>query len=426
MCKLALPTCNQALTMITQDTFTVSNIIIKKALSKMDGLKKKQFQFISEILLLFLSLRGRYNFLQLSREGDRSEKSFRYQFEKRFDWLSFNTELVKEHCGSEIIIGFDPSYIRKSGKQSPGLGHFYSGCQGRYVKGLEVGSFAAIDINQHTAYHLEAIQSPTARFDRIDEQRTLIDHYASLVVDRAAELREVSSILVCDAYFSKKKYVDKVCDEAGFEMIGRLRDDANLRYLYKGKQRSGSGRKKKYDGKINTKNIDKRRLTLVHQDNSCRIYSGKVNSVSLKRDIRLAYVEHLLANGKILIKLYFSTNCERYATEVLHYYKARFQMEFLFRDAKQHVGLEHCQARSENKLHNHFNASLTAVSAAKVASRNNTLPTDKMTFSISDIKTEFQNRNLLKSFFSKYGTAVNMQKIQQDLHQFLTFGKIAA
>lgn len=412
--------------MITQDTFTVSNIIIKQALSKMEGLKKKQFQFISEILLLFLSLRGRHNFLQLSREGNRSEKSFRYQFEKDFDWLRFNTKLVNEHCSNEKIIGFDPSYIRKSGKHSPGLGHFYSGCQGRYVKGLEVGSFAAIDINQHTAYHLEAIQSPAARFDRIDEQRTLIDHYASLVVDRAADLRKVSSILVCDAYFSKQKYVDKVCDEAGFEMIGRLRDDANLRYLYKGKQRGGRGRKKKYDGKINTKNIDKRRLTLVHQDDSCRIYSGVVNSVSLKREIRLAHVEHHLANGKKVNKLYFSTNCERNATEVLHYYKARFQMEFLFRDAKQHVGLEHCQARSKKKLHNHCNASLTAVSAAKIAVRHNVQATDQMVFSISDIKTEFQNRNLLKRFFSKYGWAVNMQKIQQDLDQFLTFGKIAA
>lgn len=392
----------------------------------MECLKKKQIQFIREVLLLFLSLRSRYNFLQLSREGDRSEKSFRYQFEKDFDWLSFNGQLVNEHCSNEKIIGFDPSYIRKSGKRSPGLGHFYSGCQGRYVKGLEVGSFAAIDINQHTAYHLEAIQSPAARFDRIDEQRTLIDHYASLVVDRAAELRKVSSIVVCDAYFSKKKYVDKVCDEAGFEMIGRLRDDANLRYLYKGKQRSGRGRKKKYDGKINTQNIDKRRLTLVHQDDSCRIYSGVVNSVSLKRDIRLAYVEHRLASSKTVNKLYFSTNCKRNATEVLQYYKARFQMEFLFRDAKQHVGLEHCQARSKKKLHNHWNASLTAVSAAKIAARSNTQTTDQMTFSISDIKTEFQNRNLLQRFISKYRTSLNMQKIQQDLDQFLTFGKIAA
>ena len=34
------------------------------------------------------------------------------------------------------------------------------------------------------------------------------------------------------------------------------------------------------------------------------------------------------------------------------------KMEFLFRDAKQFTGLQHCQARSESKLNFHFNASL--------------------------------------------------------------------
>lgn len=412
--------------MITQDTFTICKIKIKNTLSKLDSVKKIQSKFVCELLLLFLSLRGRYNFLQLTREGDRSEKSFRYQFAKHFDWLRFNIELVKEHCSKEVIIGFDPSYIRKSGKHSSGLGYFYSGCQGRYIKGLELGSFAAIDIKQHSAYHLEAIQSPTAKFDRIDEQTTLVDHYGTLVVERAAELQEVSCILVCDAYFSKKNFVDRVCEEAGFEMIGRLRDDANLRYLYNGKQHHGRGRPRKYDGKIDTKHIDKRRVKLIFEDSTCRIYSAVVNSVSLKREIRLAYVEHKLKKGRTLVKLYFSTNCDREAKHILQYYRARFQMEFLFRDSKQHLGLDHCQARSKNKLHFHFNACLTAVSIAKCAARDHLSIFEQQPFSISDIKTELQNRNLIKRFISKYGPVLNFQKNKQCLLQFLNFGKIAA
>jgi len=108
-------------------------------------------------------MRGRHNFLQLSREGSRTEKSFRYQYAKDFDWLDFNINLVNSHCSEEVILGFDPSFIKKSGKHSPGLGYFYSGCSGRYNKGLEVGSFAALDVAQHTAYHLEAVQSPSAK-----------------------------------------------------------------------------------------------------------------------------------------------------------------------------------------------------------------------------------------------------------------------
>ncbi len=47
------------------------------------------------------------------------------------------------------------------------------------------------------------------------------------------------------------------------------------------------------------------------------------------------------------------------------YYGLRFQVEFLTRDAKQYARLEHGQARSQNKLHTHFNVALTAVSLAK-------------------------------------------------------------
>ena len=46
-------------------------------------------------------------------------------------------------------------------------------------------------------------------------------------------------------------------------------------------------------------------------------------------------------------------------------YKARYQIEFLYQDGKQHVGLADCQARSAAKIHFHLNASLTAVSLAK-------------------------------------------------------------
>lgn len=43
-----------------------------------------------------------------------------------------------------------------------------------------------------------------------------------------------------------------------------------------------------------------------------------------------------------------------------------FQIEFAFRDARQHVGLNHYQSRKEKRLDFHFNASLTAVNIAKI------------------------------------------------------------
>ena len=54
------------------------------------------------------------------------------------------------------------------------------------------------------------------------------------------------------------------------------------------------------------------------------------------------------------------------AKEIIDYYRTRFQIEFCYRDGKQFIGLTDCQSRDLNKLHFHFNASLTSVNLAKV------------------------------------------------------------
>ena len=61
-----------------------------------------------------------------------------------------------------------------------------------------------------------------------------------------------------------------------------------------------------------------------------------------------------------------STDVDQPAEEVVAYYRLRFQVEFLFRDAKQFAGLEHCQARDEAKLDFHFNMSLAAVNLVRM------------------------------------------------------------
>jgi hypothetical protein len=412
--------------MITQDAFIIGKSLIVAILQKFKGINKTRHRFIIHILMLYLSHRGRINFLQMKRQGGMNEKSYRNQYDKPFDWLTFNAQYVEANCGDEIVIGFDPSFISKSGKHSHGLGYFYSGCSNQYKRGLEIGSFAAIDIGQNTAYHLLALQTPSAKRDRINENRTLIDCYGDLIVERSLELEEVSKILVCDAYFSKNKYVDKVCNKTNFEFICRLRDDANLRYIYNGSAKKGRGRPRKYSGKIDVKNIDKRRIKLVYSDNTKKIYTAIVNSVGLKRNIKLCYVEFILSNGNQVNKLFYSTNLERCAIEILKYYQGRYQMEFIFRDAKQYAGLEQFQGRSENKLNFHFNASLTSISIGKGIIRNTLKNNKSIPLSIRDVKTELQNRNMLFRIFSIYGFSHKLIKINKIYKQVMNLGKIAA
>lgn len=413
--------------MISLNAFTRGKNLIDTIIQKIDKLKGTHAKAFTEILLLCLSLRGRMNFSQLGRQGEMCEKSYRLYFEKEFDWLEFNSLLVEQVCSDEKIIGFDPSYIPKSGKHTPDIGYFYSGVASKYKRGLEIGNISVIDINQNTAYHLEAVQSPKSKKDKTKTGKSLVDHYAEVIIQRAEKLEQISRILVVDGYFAKKKFISQIDEQTNLEIICRLRDDANLNYLYNGKQKEGRGRKRKYDGKIDVKRIDKRKIKKIYSDEKLVLYSANVYSVGLKRVIKLCYAEFLDSEGSLQgHKMFFSTNLDTAAQKILKYYRARFQMEFNFRDAKQYTGLNNGQSRSKNKMNFHFNASLTAVNIGKYILRNEEDKKTAMPLSIGNLRIQFQNRNMLYRIFSIYGFDHKLIKLKEKYLDVIKFGSIAA
>jgi hypothetical protein len=86
------------------------------------------------------------------------------------------------------------------------------------------------------------------------------------------------------------------------------------------------------------------------------------------------------------------------AEEILEYYQARFQIEFIFRDAKQFTGLSDCQSRSSQRLGFHFNASLIALNLAKYEAYNRHSSPEPFVFSIASYKRREFNRHLLYTF----------------------------
>lgn len=409
--------------MISQDAFTSGRSLIGTILSKMNSIGKVQHRFLLHILIVFLAMRGRINFLQLSRYGDMDEHSYRYHFSKSFSWITFNRHYVTQQCSDEIIIGFDPSYINKSGKHTYGVGYFYSGCHGQYERGIEIGCFAAIDVKQNTAYHLVAIQT---QYTKKKDSMGLIKQYCEMLESNKEELLEISPVIVVDAWFYKAEYIN-TCIANGFECITRMRDDANIMYNYTGEQSGGKGRPKKYAGKVNLQKIDRRRFKLVESTGELRVYECTVYNVMLQFNVKVAYVEFLDKSGNVLTsKIFMSTNLSRDAKTLVKYYRARYQMEFNFRDAKQYTGLTHCQARDKEKLEFHFNASLTSVNIAKAISRQGAKKDQPISICIEDIKTELSNKILLDLFFSNFEIMPQLIKNRQLIAKILSFGKKAA
>ena len=63
-------------------------------------------------------------------------------------------------------------------------------------------------------------------------------------------------------------------------------------------------------------------------------------------------------------KVFFSTETSMSAKDIMDIYRSRFQIEYLYRDAKQFTGLTHCQSRKRESLDFAFNMSLSSINVA--------------------------------------------------------------
>jgi hypothetical protein len=167
---------------------------------------------------------------------------------------------------------------------------------------------------------------------------------------------------------------------------------ANLRYLFTGEQKT-KARPKHYDGKMVVGDI--KHLTFVGEHEDCKLYSAVVNCVILKRDSRIVYL------------------CN----------KARFQIEFLFRDAKQFTGLCDCQARSESALHSHFNACFTALNLIKWHDRQ--LAPTRKPISVSSWKNRFFNQLLIDRIYLNSAIDLSLIKSSPFYQQLCNFGVVS-
>src|SRR4249919_1194896 len=150
--------------------------VAEAALCKITEVKKPVAKFIIHIVELWMGMNCRYVFSNMERWGKMSEKSYRNCFKKFCDWFGFNLHILRHYGGKEIIAVFDPSYIKKSGKQTYGLGMFWSGVRQKALKGLEIGCLAFVDVLAGTALHGVAEQTPSPKTLKA-EGETLVTHY---------------------------------------------------------------------------------------------------------------------------------------------------------------------------------------------------------------------------------------------------------
>lgn len=428
-------------------------------------LRKKTRNCFIELIILFVVM-NKVNFTQLSLYGERNEKTYRSHFERGdLDMIAFNLELAKEFFADSTgvkALAIDPSYISHSGKRTPFMGYFWSGVAGKSKWGLEILGFGIVDALRNACIMLGARQTPDTKsishpdvqpsttpikhfvgkeaisdYDDIkdglstkttrpyhkasdaeaikklnevetEEGFSLIDWYLHVIVNLSQAVKEYTSLVVADAFFSKYKFAKGLLD-AGYHLVSRLRDDAALWYIYNGPQTGKKGRPKMYDGKVDLNNLD----MSVFQEVDCNVekgtcYAGIVYSKSLKMKIKVVI---WFSEDKKIHKIYFSNRLSLVAVNILKVYRTRFQCEFEFRNAKGYASLNKCQARSTKKLDTHFNMSFTSMNVLKFAAKQMGI-----TFSVSNLKSLAQGQYLLERFIEVSGISPDEHLIEK-LHQ---------
>jgi hypothetical protein len=282
---------------------------------------------------------GKTNFTNLSRYGDYSEKTYRRQYQKSFDFIRLNAETIAEAIPfhREQVSAIDCSFIPKSGKTTWGVDSFYN---------LEL------------------------------------------------------------------------------HLVSKLRIDANMRYCYTGAQKS-RGARRKYDGKVDLNDLSRMEYVGEIEEDLC-LYSQVVWHVSLKRKIRIVYLVNTSDPKKTRVALLFSTDINISAESLYAYYKARFQIEFIFRDAKQFTGLCDCQSRNESSLDFHFNVSLAALNIAKydqlpAQSEDDAEP---LSFSMATYKRRAFNQHLLERFISMLDFDLTLIESHPNYQSLLQYGSL--
>ena len=383
---------------------------------------KAQQKFLSVLFSTIIAMCGKVNFTNLSRYSEISERSYRRQFSRSHNFIKGNAEIIEKAIlpTSRQIIATDCSFIKKSGKATYGIEYFYNGSAGKAEKGLEVSVVAVVDVDTKQGYALSVQQTPPAQ-----AEKTRIDWYLEQLAATKPYFPKSAQHVVSDGFYSKIKWVDGVTD-LGLDVIGKLRCDADMRYVYSGEQKP-RGRKRKYDDKVDLTDVS--RMTLVSElEPKLYLYTVEVWVVSMKRKVRLAYIRDCRNPERVGLALLFSTDINLEASEILYFYKSRFQIEFIFRDAKQFTGLSDCQARDLTKLDFHFNVSLMTLNLAKFDAWQTHLAAHShktFVFSMASYKRLAFNRHLLDRFISLLDLDLTSIKLHPNFHKLCSYGSIS-
>ena len=399
--------------------------ILSAIFANMGVTNKPALTFFTEIFTLIFSVKGRHNFENLSRYSFYNESTFRRRASRYFDWLNFNQTTMQlggmtVGANQHVIAAIDCSFIPKSGKKTFGLDKFWSGCLQKAQKGLEISVIALINVKSRMAWTLDATQTPSGLSHKeSDTHYSRVDFYIEQIMDCLPYLIGVQ-YFVADGYYAKAKIFAAML-QINKHLITKLRSDANLKFRFEGEHSDRRGPKNKYGAKVTYDDLSLwKKAGKDEKHDYLELYYHVCYSPSFDCWLMVVLVYNTKTKQYALLA---STDLEQSAQQILTYYQLRFQIEFIFRDAKQFTGLTHCQAQSDEKLDFHFNLSLAALNLVNVQKI-----LDPNALSISNLTRRCYNERLLQNLLTQLSKKTDLNlfinPIQEVLNSAAKWGEM--
>jgi len=355
----------------------------------------------SHIALALLALTGRVTMLGISRWTGQGGS---YRTVQRFFatvlpwaalfWRFFHTHLF--HKDDLYILAGDETVVSKAGKHTYGLDRFFASLAGKPIPGLAFFSLSLISTKQRRSFPVALEQVVHTREERaaakaktktkaktaspkrkggrpkgsttkaktdvvLNPELTRISTLILALLTRIGSLLSLT-YLVLDGHFGTNAALQMAL-RCNMQLISKLRSDSALFLPYDGPY-AGHGPHRIYGDKLNPGAIPERfvRQSSVANQIETRIYQLTARHQSFAQALNVVVIvkTNLTSQTQAHVIL-FSSDLELSCELLMDYYCLRFQLEFTFRDAKQHWGLEDFMNTTPTAVTNAANLSLFMV-----------------------------------------------------------------
>lgn len=391
--------------------------------------EKTTLRQMSRVILGILAVSGRMTMLNLSRWAG---KGGSYRTVQRWyhtvipweaiHWLLFRKRLLKPE--NEYIIAGDEVVVSKAGKKTHGLDRYFSGIQQQVIPAVSFFTFALVDVEEEQAYPLQTTQivkSPEEKAaskakatekkqkkttekrkpgrpkgSKNKEKPAVVLNPELLRVEKGLQslLKTVGTTidlkyLVLDGHFGNYPSACMV-RQNGLHLISKMRWDAALFPPFTATH-SGPGVTPKYAEKICVGQMDEKYLKESTTQDKIRtdIYQGQFYNKEFTFPLNVVILRKTnldtLAQAHVIL---FSTDLTQTYDKIIKFYSLRFQIEFNFRDAKQHWGLEDFMNVKETAVTNAANLSFFMVNFSSALAQP--FRQAQPDFSILDLKSYYR------------------------------------